>query len=94
MNKKYIVCFIVLVVITGSTALSQPYAIVQFFGGYSAPLGDFKGDFGDTSLLPLGSPDTSNYLLKSGINYGITFKKPVIKSGQLMLSWEGLQELP
>lgn len=86
MNKKNFLLSIILVFITGSAAFSQPVAIVQFFGGYTAPVGDFKGNFGDTTLLPLGSADTNSYLMTSGINYGISIKKPVTKTGQLLLT--------
>jgi hypothetical protein len=75
-----------MVLLAGNASLSQPNAIVQFFGGYSMPLGDFRGNFGDTTLLPIGSPDTSSYLMSGGINYGISIKKPLTKSGQLMLT--------
>lgn len=60
---------------------SQPTATVQFIGGYSMPLGDYKGTFGDTrdQFTGNGNPDSNSYFMKSGINYGIFIKIPVKK---------------
>lgn len=60
---------------------SQPTATVQFIGGYSMPLGDYRGTFGDTrdKFTGNGNPDSNSYFMKSGINYGIFVKIPVKK---------------
>lgn len=60
---------------------SQPTATVQFIGGYSMPLGDYRGTFGDTrdKFTGNGNPDSNSYFMKSGINYGIFIKIPVKK---------------
>lgn len=58
---------------------AQPAATVQITGGYSLPLGDYKGTFGDTrdKFLFGGNPDSNTYFMKSGFNYGIGVKIPI-----------------
>jgi len=58
---------------------SQPTGIVQFIGGYSHPLPDLKGDFGEMyyQWTGNGNPDTNTFFMKTGISYGIFVKFPV-----------------
>lgn len=84
--SKFIRLFIILLLITLSISLySQPKATVQFFGGYTAPLGDYKGTFGDSTITPYTS-DSLTYLMQSGINYGVSFKKPVTKKSNIYIT--------
>lgn len=77
--------FLILVVFIAAISNAQPKATVQFFGGYSLPLGMLKGSFGDTTITPNNS-DSLTYLMSSGINYGISYKRPMfIKKGNLNL---------
>jgi hypothetical protein len=86
LTKKFFFLFFLLIIIVSKSAYPQPKAVVQFFGGYSLPISDLKGVFGDTSLFPYGNPDTNNYGMANGLNYGISFKKSVIKTGQFNLT--------
>lgn len=77
--------YILIGLLLGGIAFAQPRATVQFFGGYSLPLGDLRGNFGDTTITPYNS-DSLTYLMSYGINYGITYKRPVfMKSGNFNL---------
>lgn len=79
---KYITAIIILIAISqGNMSLSQPTATVQFIGGYSMPLGDYHGTFGETRATFLfgGNPDSNTYFMKSGVNYAIFLKFPVSK---------------
>ncbi len=62
-------------------SLSQPSATVQFIGGYSMPLGDYTGTFGElrSQFTGNGNPDSGTYFMKPGVNYGIFLKFPVTK---------------
>jgi hypothetical protein len=77
---KYITLIaIILMVTAGNITYSQPSATVQFIGGYSVPLGDYTGTFGDTrdKFTGNGNPDSNTYFMKPGVNYGIFLKFPV-----------------
>lgn len=79
---KYITALLILIAIsTGNMTLSQPTATVQFIGGYSMPLGDYHGTFGDTraTFTGGGNPDSNSYFMKSGVNYGIFLKFPIAR---------------
>jgi len=79
---KYILAALIITfAFMGEKAVSQPTATVQFIGGYSMPLGDYKGTFGETrfQFTGNGNPDSSTYFMKSGINYGIFVKVPISK---------------
>lgn len=68
---------------------SQPSAILQFYGGYSLPTGDFKGTFGPThATFTSGNPDSNTYFMKTGYNYGISLKKLFGKKKNLFLTGE------
>lgn len=87
MNFKHILGLLIL--FTGiELTISQPVAIVQFYGGYSVPLGELKGNFGDefNTWTGNGNPDTNTYFMKSGINYGIYFKFPVNRKSPLQIT--------
>ncbi|MCI0448223.1 MAG: hypothetical protein L0Y79_00360 [Chlorobi bacterium] len=64
---------------------SQPTAIVKFIGGYSLPLPDLKGNFGNmyNQWTGNGNPDTNTFFMKSGINYGIFVKFPVKRNSNV-----------
>lgn len=59
--------------------ISQPKATFQLIGGYSIPLKDYEGTFGNTyaTFTFGGNPDSASYFMKSGINYGIIGKFPI-----------------
>ena len=76
--------FLILGVLFSAVTFAQPKATIQFFGGYTLPLADMKGNFGayQSNFAGNGNPDTNTYFLSYGINYGISFKKPLfIKNG-------------
>ena len=66
---------------------SQPTGTVQFYGGYSMPFPDLKGDFGETfgTWTGNGNPDTNTYFMKSGINYGIYVKFPATRKSHVQI---------
>ncbi len=66
---------------------SQATATVQFVGGYSMPLGDYHGTFGETraTFLYGGNPDSNSYFMKHGFNYGIFIKIPVTKKSNFSI---------
>jgi outer membrane protein W len=78
----------VIFVITASISYSQPTGTVQFYGGYSMPLGDLKGSFGETfnTWTGNGNPDTNTYFMKSGINYGIYVKFQVTRKSPVQIT--------
>ncbi len=80
-NKLIILIFTAITI--NNINLAQPDATVQFFGGYSFPLGDLKGNFGSTfSTWTVNNPDTNTYYMKNGISYGIAVKVPVVKKSK------------
>ncbi len=68
-------------------AYSQATATVQFVGGYSQPIGDYYGKFGDTraTFTGNGNPDSNSYFMKFGVNYGIFIKIPVTKKSNFSI---------
>ncbi|HEY3251659.1 MAG TPA: opacity family porin [Ignavibacteria bacterium] len=56
---------------------SQPAATVQLIGGYSIPLPDLKGTFGDSPGMLTINSDSNTFFMKSGVNYGLVFKIPI-----------------
>jgi len=76
----------VIFVITASISYSQPTGTVQFYGGYSAPLGDLKGSFGETYNTWTVNADSNTYFMKSGINYGIYVKFPVTRKSPVQIT--------
>jgi len=60
---------------------SQPNATFQLLGGYSLPLGDYEGTFGETQsqFTHNGNPDSNSYFMKSGSNYGFVVKIAINK---------------
>jgi outer membrane protein W len=81
MKYKLAILTIFTVILSNNISLSQPSATVQMIVGYSLPLPDLKGNFGQTrtTFTGNGNPDTNTYFMKSGINYGIFVKLPVTK---------------
>lgn len=69
------------VILLNYTVLTQPKATVQMVVGYSLPLPDLKGTFGETrsTFTGNGNPDSNTYFMKSGINYGLQLKLPLGK---------------
>lgn len=89
MHKSFFLIIIFAVVFGHSlSALSQPSAILQFYGGYSLPTGDFKGTFGSTLATFTSNPDSNTYFMKTGYCYGISLKKLFGKKKNLYLSGE------
>ena len=77
----------ILIILINITAFSQPTATVQFYAGYSIPLGDLKGTFGPTfNTWTGGNPDTNTYYMKSGINYGLYIKLPVKRKSPIHIT--------
>lgn len=78
----------VILMITASISYSQPTGTVQFYGGYSLPLGDLKGSFGETfnTWTGNGNPDTNTYFMKTGINYGIYVKFPITRKSPVQIT--------
>lgn len=85
MKKTALLFFLFLVILFNNSILSQPSGTVQFIGGYSLPLGDLKGSFGETfnTWTGNGNPDSNTFFMKSGINYGIFVKFPVKKKSKI-----------
>lgn len=79
--KYILIIAIVSMTFLNEITYSQPTATVQFIGGYSLPLGDYSGKFGDTQFMFTGNgnPDSNTYFMRSGFNYGIFVKIPINK---------------
>jgi outer membrane protein W len=78
---KYKLIILLAILAINSVSYSQPTATVQFFGGYSLPMGDYGGTFGETreTFTGNGNPDSNTYFMKSGFSYGIFVKIPIKK---------------
>jgi hypothetical protein len=75
-QKNYVFLIIISIFLTQIT-FAQPHGTVQLFGGYTFPLPDLKGEFGDSpGTLTLG-PDSNTYFTKSGAVYGIEVMIPI-----------------
>ncbi len=87
MKYKLIITIIFTVILSNNISLSQPSATVQMIVGYSLPLPDLKGSFGETraTFTGNGNPDTNTYFMKSGINYGIFVAVPVSKKSNFKI---------
>lgn len=85
--KIYLGILFIGLLLTGNPVISQPTATVQFIGGYSMPLGDYKGNFGELreQFTGNGNPDSNTYFMKSGINYGIFVKVPISKKSKFSI---------
>lgn len=83
--KQFLIIFILIAAV--NTAFAQPTATVQFVVGYSIPLGDYSGTFGETrdQFTHNGNPDSNSYFMKPGINYGIFVKIPIRKRSPLSI---------
>jgi outer membrane protein W len=79
MNTRNAIIVITAILTLSFALYSQPSGTVQFIGGYSQPLPDLKGDFGEMyyQWTGNGNPDTNTFFMKSGISYGIFVKFPV-----------------
>lgn len=84
---KYIklIILIIIIISLNDNIFAQPKATVQFVGGYSLPLADLKGNFGEiySKWTGNGNPDTNTFFMKSGINYGILVKFPIKKKSNI-----------
>lgn len=80
---RFMYRFFILGLLFSTVSFAQPKATIQFFGGYSLPLADLKGKFGDnqSSFTGNGNPDTNTYFMSYGINYGLSYKKPFFVKG-------------
>ncbi len=85
MNYKSAILIILIITAINNISFSQPTGTVQLIGGYSLPLGDLKGKFGETrdKFTGNGNPDSNTYFMKSGINYGIFIKIPVTRKSKI-----------
>lgn len=79
MKKILILTVFICLSLTGVKIFSQPKATVQMIVGYSLPLPDLKGNFGETrsTFTGNGNPDSNTYFMKSGLNYGLQIKLPI-----------------
>lgn len=86
--KFYLVMICIGLFLAVNSAKAQPTGTVQFYGGYSMPLGDLKGEFGSTfdTWTGNGNPDTNTYFMKSGISYGIYVKFPVKRKSPVQVT--------
>jgi len=75
--QKIVGFLIILLISLSGTTLSQPKATVQLIGGYSIPLPDLKGTFGESPGKLTVNSDSNTFFMKSGSNYGLVFKIPV-----------------
>jgi hypothetical protein len=75
------VIILIFTVIMNNISFSQPTGTVQMIVGYSLPMPDLKGSFGETraTFTGGGNPDSNTYFMKSGINYGIFVKLPLAR---------------
>lgn len=88
MKYKILISVIFLILAINNTSFSQPTAIVQFFFGYSLPLPELKGNFGETysTWTGNGNPDTNTFFMKSGISYGIYVKFPAARKSKVNIT--------
>lgn len=86
--KFHFVIICIVMFLTANSANAQPTGTVQFYGGYSVPLGDLKGTFGSTydTWTGNGNPDTNTYYMKTGISYGIYVKFPVKRKSPVQIT--------
>jgi hypothetical protein len=79
MKKISILTVLLSLLLIGVTGFSQPKATVQMIIGYSLPMPDLKGNFGETrnTFTGNGNPDSNTYFMKSGLNYGLQIKLPL-----------------
>lgn len=86
--KYFIVICVFIISMSFNYTLSQPAAIVQFYAGYSLPMGALKGTFGNTfsTWTGNGNPDTNTFFMKSGINYGFIVKIPIAKKSPFQIT--------
>lgn len=79
MKKILILTLLLSLPLIGVTGFSQPKATVQMIVGYSLPMPDLKGNFGETrnTFTGNGNPDSNTYFMKSGLNYGLQIKLPL-----------------
>lgn len=84
---RHFICFLVLF-LAGNLVYSQPKARVQFTAGYSYPLPDLRGNFGEYyyQWTGNGNPDTNTFFMKSGINFGFIVKFPFSYKSNLNIS--------
>ena len=85
--KNILFIAIISMTLLNEIAYSQATATVQFVGGYSMPVGDYYGTFGETleTFTFGGNPDSNTYFMKYGINYGIFIKIPVTKKSNFSI---------
>ena len=86
--KFYLIITSMAMLLMIKSADAQPTGTVMFYGGYSVPMGDLKGEFGNTfdTWTGNGNPDTNTYFMKSGISYGIYVKFPVKRKSPFQIT--------
>lgn len=85
MHKSLFVSLFLILFVAGSEVYSQPATVVNFVGGYLAPLADMKGSFGDTPETFTVNADSNTYFLKNGINFGLNVKHSPFKDKKLKI---------
>jgi hypothetical protein len=85
---KKILLFISFFILTATTAtvFPQPSTIFNFVGGYTAPLADMKGDFGNTPETLAVNQETNSYLLRNGFNFGMNIKYAPFKDRRIKIT--------
>lgn len=79
---KTFIIFIFCIALT-QTVLSQPSTTITFRAGYTHPIGDFYGKFGDTRATFKNNPDSNTYFFKNGIGFGLLMSYAPFKSRML-----------
>lgn len=83
--KKLGALFLILAVMLAfsNASYSQPKFTVHLTGGYNLPFPDLKGNFPDS--LPVKFPDSANYQIKQGFNFGLAGKYALGKKGNIRI---------
>jgi opacity protein-like surface antigen len=82
--KKYLVLLSALFFLYGNTN-SQKKITINFFGGYTLPVADFKGSYPD-SLTYINFRKAKTLLTSYGINFGVKGKFAVDSAGSQILT--------
>ncbi len=84
--KKLVALFIIVAAFLSinSTTFSQPQIIINVTGGYNLPMGDLKGNLPDS--LGGSFADSNTYLIKQGLNFGLTGKYALGKKRNLRIN--------
>lgn len=77
--------FLVIICLTIITVKinAQPQTVLTLTGGYVFPMGDLKGNFGDTLSSYRKDSDSNTYFIKNGVCFGLNIKISLIKNTRL-----------